>query len=178
MSCFDLQKLAFLSRYFTWGCNAFHHFAPRPRSMTNNIRVTLAANQIRSKPNTNCKLVIFSRPPGSLLIPFPIICPSRCSMVIGYLKFVLEQSLINTLDVVFSRPIFLNFPRVWSWRVWRGEGWWAHVRGFGTVVGAEGLNSWPLGPKYSKNSALWRKTPKNYSTSCLLLKTQEAQYRR
>lgn len=167
MSCFDLQKLAFLSRYFTWDCNAFHHFAPRPRSMTNNIRVTLAANQIRSKPN------IFPQFTYSLSYNLPI------AMLHGNrVPKICFGTLINTLDVVFSRPIFLNFPRVWSWRVWRGGGWWAHVRGFGTVVGAEGLNSWPLGPKYSKNSALCRKTPKNYSTSCLLLKTQEAQYRR
>ena len=109
MSCFDLQKLAFLSRYFTRDCNAFHHFAPRPRSMTNNIRVTLAANQIRSKPNTNCKLVMFPRPLGSLPIPFPIICPSRCSMVIGYLKLFWNSNKYS--ERRFFSSNFLKLPQ-------------------------------------------------------------------
>lgn len=109
MSCFDLQKLAFLNRSFTWDCNAFHHFAPRPRSMTNNIRVTLAANQIRSKPNTNCKLVMFSRPLSSLPIPFPIICPSRCSMVIGYLKLFWNSNKYS--ERRFFSSNFLKLPQ-------------------------------------------------------------------
>lgn len=109
MSCFDLQKLAFLNRYFTWDCNAFHHFAPRPRSMTNNIRVTLAANQIRSKPNTNCKLVMFPRPLSSLPIPFPIICPLRCPMVIGYLKLFWNSNKYS--ERRFFSSNFLKLPQ-------------------------------------------------------------------
>ena len=75
--------------------------------MTNNIRVTFAANQIRSKPNTNCKLVIFSRPLGSLPIPFPIICPSRCSMVIGYVDSEYNSMKVSVIWFICPQILFI-----------------------------------------------------------------------